>query len=319
MLQDLPLTYRFGYVSNTTGQEQLLASQGQASPFTEGVILPVGTFAVVVYVRDAFLSEFRGSVASDRLSAVLVTCVPFVANATALQGTVNSALDSVLLSGDSAGAVAQVAVFASVREVTLSWSLAFSFSPDLSYFFLSTVATLRVQVLSAPTVAACSVDCGAFGSCFAGACVCNASSGYTGETCGVAPVPVDGQLTAFVNTSCSSSCGGGEYTAVRTCIPPRFGGAPCDGPLALVVPCNEQPCVGDAVDGGYSEWSDWGQCDADCPTGTVASSGERRKARACNNPLPSKTGRPCSDIGPAVETGELARVPCCGASQPGCE
>jgi hypothetical protein len=135
LLQDLPLTYRFGYVSNTTGQEQLLASQGQASPFTEGVILPVGTFAVVVYVRDAFLSEFRGSVASDRLSAVLVTCVPFVANATALQGTVNSALDSVLLSGDSAGAVAQVAVFASVREVTLSWSLAFSFSPDLSYFF----------------------------------------------------------------------------------------------------------------------------------------------------------------------------------------
>lgn len=43
-------------------------------------------------------------------------------------------------------------------------------------------------------------------------------------------------------TQCSLKCGGGTSTLQRMCVPPKNGGAPCEGPLIMTKPCNTQPC-----------------------------------------------------------------------------
>jgi hypothetical protein len=43
-------------------------------------------------------------------------------------------------------------------------------------------------------------------------------------------------------TQCSLKCGGGTSTLQRMCVPPKNGGAPCDGPLIMTKPCNTHPC-----------------------------------------------------------------------------
>jgi hypothetical protein len=43
-------------------------------------------------------------------------------------------------------------------------------------------------------------------------------------------------------TSCSLKCGGGVKTYQRMCVPPKEGGAPCEGEAIITQPCNIEPC-----------------------------------------------------------------------------
>lgn len=52
-----------------------------------------------------------------------------------------------------------------------------------------------------------------------------------------------------------------------------------------------------SVDGGYSEWSDWGSCSASC------GEGKQSRTRTCTKPLPGAYGKTCLDqeLGPESE------------------
>ena len=43
-------------------------------------------------------------------------------------------------------------------------------------------------------------------------------------------------------SKCNLKCGGGEEVFQRLCVPPKTGGAPCEGDSILRRPCNTQPC-----------------------------------------------------------------------------
>jgi hypothetical protein len=81
----------------------------------------------------------------------------------------------------------------------------------------------------------------------------------------------------------------------RTCIPPMYGGLPCNSSEVSEqsLPCNTALCVV-VIDGGWSEWSAWGRCSNSCP-GNVGGdfSGIQTRTRACNNPPPSAGGASC--------------------------
>ena len=51
-----------------------------------------------------------------------------------------------------------------------------------------------------------------------------------------------------------------------------------------------------AVDGNYTEWTDWTVCDKTCGTGLMM------RWRACSNPAPQYGGRDCSLFGSDTET-----------------
>ena len=59
-----------------------------------------------------------------------------------------------------------------------------------------------------------------------------------------------------------------------------------------------------AVDGGYSDWTEWTECDRTCGTG------HQTRERICNNPLPSNRGRDCSVLGKSTEVRECKNDPC---------
>ena len=52
-----------------------------------------------------------------------------------------------------------------------------------------------------------------------------------------------------------------------------------------------------AVRGGYTDWSEWGECSATCGGGV------QKRARTCTSPPPSHGGPTCieQDLGPAEE------------------
>lgn len=153
------------------------------------------------------------------------------------------------------------------------------------------------QALATPDACA-TVSCGAHGTCHNGTCVCDTASGYTGTFCGIAPVPVAGNWSSWVDVgNCSVSCGGGLQTRVRTCTPPLYGGAPCVGDAISTVPCNLQSCT-QSVNGGWSPWSEWSACDSVCPGNTGGNyAGMHTRTRFCNNPIPTADGAPCAGSG----------------------
>lgn len=59
-----------------------------------------------------------------------------------------------------------------------------------------------------------------------------------------------------------------------------------------------------AVNGGYSQWKEWSECDATCGKGTQV------RERACNSPPPSKLGRDCSALGASTEKRECKIKDC---------
>ena len=58
----------------------------------------------------------------------------------------------------------------------------------------------------------------------------------------------------------------------------------------------------DKVNGGYGQWSNWGECSADCYTAGVPNI--QRRIRECNNPVPMNGGLSCINqgLGEAEET-----------------
>ncbi|RMX52485.1 hypothetical protein pdam_00013777, partial [Pocillopora damicornis] len=62
--------------------------------------------------------------------------------------------------------------------------------------------------------------------------------------------------------------------------------------------------ISGAIDGGYSEWEDWGECSVSCGRGS------RSRRRSCNNPVPQNGGSDCSSLGPMEEFESCNMQPC---------
>ncbi|XP_078346349.1 uncharacterized protein LOC144631708 isoform X1 [Oculina patagonica] len=96
---------------------------------------------------------------------------------------------------------------------------------------------------------------------------------------------------------CSVTCGGGSRSRSRSCNnpAPQHGGADCSslGPSQETGSCNETPCP---VDGGFSNWSDWGPCPVTCGGGT------HKRVRTCTNPPPQNGGKDCEGPKEVVQT-----------------
>lgn len=113
--------------------------------------------------------------------------------------------------------------------------------------------------------------------------------GLTEETqaCNVKPCPVDGGFSNWgAFGECDKPCGTGMKKRTRTCTnpAPANGGKNCEGPLEEQEKCNVQPCP---VDGGFTEWSEFGACDKSC------GGGKQTRKRTCTNPAPANGGKNC--------------------------
>ncbi|XP_048251341.1 SCO-spondin-like [Haliotis rufescens] len=111
------------------------------------------------------------------------------------------------------------------------------------------------------------------------------------------------QWTTWTNPGCGITCGVGasvSRTRVRTCTnpAPANGGQVCTGPFVQVLAqtCSFSPC---AVNGGFTQWSQWTNptCGISCgSTNSVV----RSRFRSCTNPVASNGGQSCT--GDRVQT-----------------
>ena len=97
-------------------------------------------------------------------------------------------------------------------------------------------------------------------------------------------------------SACSVSCGNGTRFRTRHCTNPRpqYPGHNCTelGPPLELTSCALGYC---AIDGNYTDWSEYGPCSQTCGTGF------RQRYRHCTNPSPKSGGKNCSAFGAAVE------------------
>ena len=63
--------------------------------------------------------------------------------------------------------------------------------------------------------------------------------------------------------------------------------------------------ISEPVDGGVSEWGEWGACSVTCDPGS------QTRTRTCTNPAPANEGADCTD--PLTES-QLCNMGECGAS-----
>ena len=126
------------------------------------------------------------------------------------------------------------------------------------------------------------------------------------KTCNEHPCPIDGGYTSWSEfRECSKSCGNGTSRRTRRCSnpAPQFGGRNCSR-LGLdndVQQCYLRPC---AIDGGFSEWSNFTKCTQSC------NGGQQKRSRQCNNPTPKHGGQNCSRLGPSTEVQSCNIFPC---------
>lgn len=117
--------------------------------------------------------------------------------------------------------------------------------------------------------------------------------GMLSETraCSLPTCPVNGGFTSWGEYgACTATCGGGSMTRTRSCTnpAPENGGEECNGPVSESAECGMDPCP---VDGGYSKWSSYSTCSAECGAGTQV------RSRECNNPAPAHGGKTCDGLG----------------------
>ncbi|MEE6496324.1 hypothetical protein FKM82_002300 [Ascaphus truei] len=108
------------------------------------------------------------------------------------------------------------------------------------------------------------------------------------QICSDKHCPVDGKWSAWSSwTSCSLSCGGGLRQRARECSnpAPKHGGHRCEGNKIENEVCNSDLCP---IHGDWGSWSSWGTCSRTC------NGGQMRRYRACDNPVPSHSGRACT-------------------------
>ncbi|XP_056002342.1 coadhesin-like [Ostrea edulis] len=120
--------------------------------------------------------------------------------------------------------------------------------------------------------------------------------------CGVQQCPIDGSWGAWGGySSCDKSCGGGWKLRFRKCNrrSPSHGGQPCYGDSMQATGCAMIHCP---IDGGWSTWSDFGQCSETCGQGVQI------KSRTCSNPRPRYGGRGC--VGPNNASKSCQRGEC---------
>ncbi|XP_063691509.1 coadhesin-like [Bolinopsis microptera] len=107
------------------------------------------------------------------------------------------------------------------------------------------------------------------------------------QDCNTQGCPIDGGWSDFGDWSeCDAVCGGGSQEKKRTCTnpAPENGGAECQGDDSENLDCNTQGCP---IDGGWSDFGDWSECDAVC------GGGSQEKKRTCTNPAPENGGAEC--------------------------
>ncbi|KAL9969177.1 hypothetical protein ACROYT_G021362 [Oculina patagonica] len=121
---------------------------------------------------------------------------------------------------------------------------------------------------------------------------------------------IDGGYTEWTEWSeCSATCGGGVRWHSRTCNnpEPKNKGKTCTeqelGPSVESGYCNTQDCP---VPGGYTDWSEWGECSVTCGGGV------QKRTRTCTSPPPSGGGPTCieQNLGPAEEEQECNTQDC---------
>ncbi|XP_065194347.1 papilin-like isoform X3 [Sycon ciliatum] len=104
-------------------------------------------------------------------------------------------------------------------------------------------------------------------------------------TCGATHCPVDGKWSPWsAYGPCSGTCEGHKNRA-RTCRNPRpaYNGQPCQGNNSQTLACGTSNCP---VDGHWSQWSPYSQCNATCE-------GTQVRNRSCNSPVKAYGGKPC--------------------------
>ncbi|XP_013411296.1 uncharacterized protein LOC106174328 isoform X10 [Lingula anatina] len=128
----------------------------------------------------------------------------------------------------------------------------------------------RTRTCTNPTPAFGGSDCQALGSA------------SDNKTCNLVGCPVDGNWSPWGSWgSCSRTCTLGNLKGIqtrpRTCTnpAPQNGGATCPGTDTAQRFCNTADCP---VDGQWSDWTDWGNCNATCGGGT------QRRVRSCSQP-----------------------------------
>ncbi|KAL5272649.1 hypothetical protein ACHWQZ_G000744 [Mnemiopsis leidyi] len=102
----------------------------------------------------------------------------------------------------------------------------------------------------------------------------------------------------WTECKCDHGSGTGVRTRTRSCTDPIPAclGRDCIGESEEFVSCDDLCCV--TVEGGWTDWTDWSECECDHSTGT----GTRNKTRSCSNPSPSCFGRSCAGESTMFET-----------------
>ena len=122
------------------------------------------------------------------------------------------------------------------------------------------------------------------------------------------PCPLNGKWGSWTPWSpCNADCGGGTKTRRRECNRPlpSNGGDHCDGHSDETATCNVQSCSTNPppVNGGWSHWTPWSSCNAECGGGTVT------RTRECNQPPPSNGGAECAGLSVETSTCNMHNCP----------